>query len=96
MFFCHTEAEATLHVFYKCSSTKILWNQLLSLFETDLDFSIQHDILLIFKLFVYQPSERGVLNLNSLIRNVTKVKKLLLLYVRKRRSSLIINGNQQT
>ena len=36
--FCHTEAETTLHVFHKCSVTKILWNQLLLFFETDLDF----------------------------------------------------------
>ena len=36
--FCFTEAEATLHVFHKCSVTKILWNQLLLFFETDLDF----------------------------------------------------------
>ena len=36
--FCHTEAEITLHVFHKCSVTKILWNQLSSFFETDLDF----------------------------------------------------------
>ena len=117
--FCHTEAETTLHIFHKCSATKILWNQLLY-FETDLDFPdlapqaalfgfvnksdsnlniLQNLILLILKLYVYQSRERGVLNLNSLIKNVTKVKKLerkLLLYVRKRPSSLIINGNQQT
>ena len=36
--FCHTEAEATLHVFHKCSVTAILGNQLLLFFETDLDF----------------------------------------------------------
>ena len=36
--FCHTKAEIKLHVFYKCSVTKILWNQLLLLFEADLDF----------------------------------------------------------
>ena len=34
--FCHTEAETTLHVFHKCSVTKILWNQLFLFFETDL------------------------------------------------------------
>ena len=33
-------------------------------------------MLLIFKLNVYQSRERAVLNLNRLIRNVTKVKKL--------------------
>ena len=38
--FCHTEAETILHVFHKCSVTKILWNQLLVFFETDLDFLI--------------------------------------------------------
>ena len=37
--FCHTEAETTLHVLHKCLVTKILWNQLLVFFETDLDFS---------------------------------------------------------
>ena len=36
--FCHTEAETTLNAFHKCSVTKILWNQLLLSFETDLDF----------------------------------------------------------
>ena len=95
--FCHTEAEATLFVFHNCSATKILWNQLLLFFETDLDFPdltlqaapfgfisdsennlniLQNHILLIFKLYLYQSRERGVLNLNSLIKNVTKVKKL--------------------
>ena len=95
--FCHTETETTLHIFHKCSATKIIWNQLLLFFETDLDFPdltpqadlfgfvnesdnnlniLQNHILLIFKLYVYQSRERGVLNLNSLIKNVTKVKKL--------------------
>ena len=91
--FYHTEAETTLHIFHKCSATKIIWNQLLLFFETDLDFpdltpqavlfgfvnesdnNLNH-ILFIFKLYVYQSRERGVLNLNSLIKNVTKVKKL--------------------
>ena len=38
--FCHTEAEATLHVFHKCSVTKVLWNQLLFsfFFDTDVGF----------------------------------------------------------
>ena len=35
--FCHTKVETTLHVFHKCSVSKILWNQLLLFFETDLD-----------------------------------------------------------
>ena len=95
--FCHTEAETTLHVFHKCSVTKILWDQLLLFFETDVDFPdltpqaalfglisesdnnlniFQNHILLIFKLWVCRSRERGVLNLNSLIKNVTKVKKL--------------------
>ena len=30
--FCHTEAETTLHIFHKCSATKILWNRLLLFF----------------------------------------------------------------
>ena len=84
--FYHTEAETTLHVFHKCSVTKILWNQLSLFFETDLDFPnltpqaalfgfinesdnnlniLQNHILLIFKLYVYQSRERGVLNLNG-------------------------------
>ena len=95
--FFHTEAELTLHVFHKCSVTKILWNQLLLFFETDLDFPdltpqtalfgfinesdnnlniLQNHMLLIFELCVYQAVEKGVLNLNSLIKKVTKVKKL--------------------
>ena len=36
--FSHTEIETALHVFHKCSVTKILWSQLLLFFETDLDF----------------------------------------------------------
>ena len=95
--FSHTEAGTTLHVFHKFLVTKILWNQLLLFFETDLDFPdltpeaalfgfinesddnlniLQNHILLIFKLYIYQSRERGVLNLNGLIKNVTKVKKL--------------------
>ena len=35
---CHTEVETILHIFHKCSVTKILWNQLLVFFETDIDF----------------------------------------------------------
>ena len=37
------ESETTLHVFCKCSVTKILWNRLLLFFETDLD---THDLTL--------------------------------------------------
>ena len=45
--------------------------------ESDNNLNIlQNHILLIFKLYVYQSRERGVLNLNSLIKNVIKVKKL--------------------
>ena len=36
--FCHTETKTSIHVFHKCSVIKILWNQLLLFFETDLDF----------------------------------------------------------
>ena len=35
--FCHIEAETKLHVFHKCSITKIIWNQFLPFFETHLD-----------------------------------------------------------
>ena len=45
--------------------------------ESDDNLNIlQNHILLIFKLYIYQSRERGVLNLNGLIKNVTKVKKL--------------------
>ena len=45
--------------------------------ESDNNLNIlQNHILLIFKLYVYQSRERGVLNLNGWIKNVTKVKKL--------------------
>ena len=37
---------------------------------------LQNHTSLIFKLYVYQSRERGVLNLNSLMKNFTKVKKL--------------------
>ena len=94
--FCHNETETTLHVCHICLVTKILWNQLLLFFETDLDFPdltpqaalfgfinesddnlniLQNHILLIFKPYVYQSRERGVLNVNGLIKNTTKVKK---------------------
>ena len=36
--FCHNETETTLHVCHICLVTKILWNQLLLFFETDLNF----------------------------------------------------------
>ena len=95
--FCHNEIETTLHVFRKCSVAKILWNQLLLFFETDLNFPgltlqavlfglinesdnnlniLQNHILLIFKLYIFQSRQRGVLNFNGLIKKVTKVKRL--------------------
>ena len=36
---------------------------------------LQNQILLIFKLYIYQSREIGVLNLNGFIKNVIKVKK---------------------
>ena len=36
--FYHTEGETTLHVFRKCSVSKICWNQLLLFFEADVYF----------------------------------------------------------
>ena len=63
-FFCDTKAETSLHVFRKCSVIKILWNQLSKVHTID------------FKLYVYRSRERGVLKLNSFIKNATKVKKL--------------------
>ena len=45
--------------------------------ESDNNLNIlQNHMLLIFELCVYETVEQGVLNLNSLIKNVTKVKKL--------------------
>ena len=45
--------------------------------ESDNNWKIlQNHILLIFKLCIYQSRERGVLNLNGLIKNITKAKKL--------------------
>ena len=38
--FCITEVETTLHVFHKCSFTKILWNQLLVFLRQILTFMI--------------------------------------------------------
>ena len=37
---------------------------------------LQNHILLILKLYVYQSRERGVSNVNRLIKNLTKVEKL--------------------
>ena len=45
--------------------------------ESDNNLNIlQNPTSLIFKLYVYQSRERGVLNLNNLMKNFTKVKKL--------------------
>ena len=44
--------------------------------ESDNNLNVLQNYTLIFKLYVYQWRERGVLNLNRLIKNVTKVKKL--------------------
>ena len=44
--------------------------------ESDNLNKLQNHILLIFRLYVYQSRERGILNLNGLIKKVTKVKKL--------------------
>ena len=45
--------------------------------ESDNSLNIlQNHILLIFKLYIYQSRETGVLNLNILIKNVTKVTQL--------------------
>ena len=45
--------------------------------ESDNSLNIlQNHILLIFKLYIYQSRETGVLNLNVLIKNVTKVTQL--------------------
>ena len=44
--------------------------------ESDNLNKLQNHILLIFWLYVYQSRERGILNLNGLIKKVTKVKKL--------------------
>ena len=44
--------------------------------ESDNNLNILQNHILIFKLYVYQSRKSGVLNVNSLIKNVTKVKKL--------------------
>ena len=36
---------------------------------------LQHHILLVFKLYAYQSKERGVLNLNGLIKNVEEIER---------------------
>ena len=70
--------------------------------ESDNNLNIlQNPILQIFKLYIYQSRERGVLNVNGLIKKRHQIKKLerkivLLLYVRKRPLSLITYGNHQT
>ena len=64
--------------------------------ESDNNLNIlQNRILSIFKLHIYQLSERGVLNLNDLIKNVVKVKKLKRKIEEGRSFSLITNGNKQ-
>ena len=67
--------------------------------ESDSNLNTLQNHILIFKVYIYQSRERGVLNLNCVIENVTKVKKLerkLPLCMRKRPFNLIINVNQQT
>ena len=57
----------------------------------------QNYMLLIFKLCVYQSRERRVLNINNVIKNVTKLKKLkrkIAFAFKKKPFSLIINRNQ--
>ena len=44
--------------------------------ESDNNLNILQNHILIFKLYIYQSRERGVLNLNGLIKSVTKDKKL--------------------
>ena len=84
---CRTEAETTLHVFHKCSVTKILWNQLLVFFKTDLGFPDFTPQAILFgftnesdkNLNILQYHiclSRAILNLNSLIKNFTKVRRL--------------------
>ena len=44
--------------------------------ESNNNLDILQNHILIFKRYIYQSREREVLNLNSLIKKVTKVKKL--------------------
>ena len=44
--------------------------------DSDNNLNILQNYTLIFELYAYQWRERGVLNLNRLIKNVTRVKKL--------------------
>ena len=67
--------------------------------ESDSNLNTLQNHILIFKVYIYQSRERGVLNLNCVIKNVTKVKKLerkIASVYEKKLFSLIIDGNQQT
>ena len=67
--------------------------------ESDSNLNTLQNHILIFKIYIYQSRERCVLNLNCVIKNVTKVKKLerkIASVYEKKPFSLIIDGNQQT
>ena len=83
--FCHTEAETTLHVFHKCSVTKILWNQLLLFLETDLP-----DLTPQAALFGFIINESNN-NLNILQNHILLIIKLYI-YQSKERGVLKLNG----
>ena len=81
--FCFTEAEATLHVFHKCSVTKILWNQLSLFFETDLDFP---DLIPQAALVAFINESDN--NLNILQSHVVLIFKL---YIYQSRGRVVLN-----
>ena len=72
---CLNAGKATANSHLRFFNFKII-NNLLYLNKKIFLNILQNHILLIFKVYVYQSRERGVLNLNSLIKNVTKVKKI--------------------
>ena len=77
---CHTEAEATLHVFHKSPVTKILWNKLLLSFETHLGFP---DLTPQAALFGF------INNLNILQNHILLIFKLSVYQSRERGVSLM-------
>lgn len=80
--FCKHENETTLHIFYACNSTRLLWSQLKLFLKPNLilpyllpQSTIFGLIVLLFKLNVCKSRIDKVLCFNKLLRDITKVKK---------------------
>ena len=90
MLFLSYEAETALQIFHKCSVTKILWNQLLLFFETDLDFP---DLTPQTALFGFINESDNNLNI---LQNHILLSFKLYIYQSRERGVLNLNGSIKT